>query len=202
MEFNKNGNSYHIVRRVGQQGARCSVGDQVDNEKYATGRKHLQLRNKVSIGTWNVRKFKELGKLNSICNEMSRLGLQILGISETNCNGKGSFKTGENQMVIFSGKEDSYSHGVAVVLDKDSSRTLIEYSPVSDRILKVRIHAKPFNISIVQCYALTINANDEEMESFYDILQETLNTIPSRDVKFIIGDLNAKVGKIVTPNTA
>ena len=104
-------------------------------------------------------------------------------------------------MVIFSGKDDSYSHGVAVILDKDSSRTLIGYSPVSDRILKVRIHAKPFNISIVQCYAPTINANDEEMESFYDSLQETVNTIPSRDVKFIIGDLNAKVGKIVTPNT-
>ena len=43
--------------------------------------------------------------------------------------------------------------------------------------------------------------NDEEMESFYDSLQETLNTIPCHDVKFIIGDLNAKVGKIATPNT-
>ena len=39
------------------------------------------------------------------------------------------------------------------------------------------------------------------MESFHDSLQETLNTIPRRDVKFIIGDLNAKVGKIATPST-
>ena len=110
MEFNTNGNSYHIVRSVGQQEAHCSVGDQTDNEKYATGRKHLQLRNKESIGTWNVRKLKELGKLNSICNEMSRLGLQILGISETNSNGKGSFKTRENQMVMTERKRCTHAY--------------------------------------------------------------------------------------------
>ena len=186
---------------MGQQGARCSVGNPADNDKYATGRRYLQLRNKVSIGTWNVRKRKELGKLNSSCNAINRLGIQLLGISETNWNGKGSFRTGENQMVIFSGKENNYSHGAAVILDKESSRAPIGYSPISDRILKVRIHTKPHSISTVQCYAPTINANDEEMDSFYDSLQETLNTISCRDVKFIIGDLNAKVGKIATPNT-
>jgi len=74
---------------------------------------------------------------------MSHLGLQKLGISETKRNGKVKFKTGENQMVIFSGKEDKYSHVVAVILDKNSSRALIGYSTVSSRIVKVRIHAKP-----------------------------------------------------------
>ena len=49
----------------------------------------------------------------------------MLGISETNWNGKGSSKTGENQMAFFSGKEENYSHGVAVILDKESSRALI-----------------------------------------------------------------------------
>ena len=54
----------------------------------------------------------------------------------------------------------------------------------------------------MQCYALTINANDEKLESFYDSLQETLNTIPSCDLKFIISDFNAKGDKMVTPNIA
>ena len=143
------------------------MGNQADNDKYATGRKYLQLRSKVSIGTWKVRKHKELGKLNSICIEMNRLGMQILGISKTNWNGKGSSRTDENQMLIFFGKEGNYSHGVAVILDKESSRALMAHSPISDRILKVRIHAKPHNISIVQCYAPNINANDEEIESFF-----------------------------------
>ena len=88
---------YHIARRVGQQGTRCSVGDQVCNEKYDTGRKHIQLRNEITIGTWNVRKLKEKGKLSCVCNEMSRCGLQILGISETNWNGSGNSKLMTNK---------------------------------------------------------------------------------------------------------
>ena len=88
------------------------------------------------------------------------------GISETNWNRKGNSKTGENQMAFFSGKQDNYSHGVEVILDKESSRALIVYSPTSHRIFKVRIHATPCNISLVQCYALTIGANDTKMESY------------------------------------
>ena len=68
-------------------------------------------------------------------------------------------------MVIFTGKEGNYSHGVAAILDKESNRALIGYSPISDRLLKARIHAKHHNISIVQCSVPTINVNDEEMES-------------------------------------
>ena len=137
MKSNINRSSYHIARRVGQQGARCSVGDQADNDKQATGRtrKYLQLRNKCNIGTWNVRKLKELDKLKIICKEMSNYKIQILGIiSETNWNGSGSIKTaGGNQLVIFSGKEEYYSHGVAVILGKEEAKALIGYSPINDR---------------------------------------------------------------------
>jgi len=188
---------------VGQQGACCSVGDQADNDKHVTGRtrKYLQLRNKFNIGTWNVRKLKELGKLNSICKEINYYKIQILGISETNWNGSGSFKTaGGNQLVIFSGKEESYSHGVAVILGKEAAKALIGYSPISDRILKVRIQAKPHNITLVQCYAPISTAPDEDLDSFYDSLQETIDTIPDWDLVIIMGDMNAKVGKMTIPN--
>ena len=127
--------SYHIARRVGEQGARCSASDQAGNEKFATGRKHIQLRNKIIIGTWNVRKLKEKGKLSCVRNEIIRCGLQILGIYETNWNGSGSFKTTDKQLAIYSGKEDNYSHGVAVILGKEASNSLIGYSPIADRIL-------------------------------------------------------------------
>nr|XP_027222206.1 craniofacial development protein 2-like [Penaeus vannamei] len=62
-------------------------------------------------------------------------------------------------------------------------------------MMKVRIQAKPHNISIIQCYAPTSQAT-EELESFYDSLRETLDNIPNRDVRVIMGDLNAKVGKL------
>ena len=127
--------SYHIARRVGQHGAHCSVGDQAYNDKQVTERtrKYLQLRNKFNIDIWNVRKPKELGKLNIICKEMSNYKIQILGLSETNWNGSGSFNTaGGNQLVIFSGKEESYSHGVAVILGKEAAKALIGYSLINE----------------------------------------------------------------------
>ena len=61
------------------QGPHCPVGNQAGNEKYVTGQ---QLRRKFRIGTWNVRKLKELGKLNTICREMDRNNIEILGVSE------------------------------------------------------------------------------------------------------------------------
>ena len=86
MEVENIVSSYHIARRVGQQGARCSVGNQADNDKQASGRKHLQLRKVLKMGTWNVRKVKKLGKLTTVCMEMDRYGIKILGICETNWN--------------------------------------------------------------------------------------------------------------------
>ena len=113
---------------------------------------------------------------------------------------KESFNNGENQLTISSGKDDNYSHEVAVILDRESSRAPIDYSPVRDNE-NVRLYAMHYSISIVQCNAPIISANSEEMESFYDSPHESVNAIPSLDVKFIIGDLNAKIGQILTPNT-
>ena len=122
-----------------------------------------------------------------------------LGISETNWNGSGSFKTNHKQMVIYSGKEDNHSHRVAVIMGKKASDSLIGYSPITDRILKVRLQAKPHNISILQCNAPTSPASDEQIESFYNNLQEAIDTIPNWDIKIIMGDMNAKIGRVTTP---
>ena len=118
------------------------------------------------------------------------------GMTISNWNGHGSFKTDSNKIVLFSGKEEGeYSHGVAVILEKEISKSLIEYSPINDRIIKLIIQARPHNISIIQCYAPTSLATENEMNVFYDCLQSTLDTIPSRDVRIIMGNFNAKVGK-------
>ena len=122
---------------------------------------------------------------------------EILGVSETNWSNSGNFNTQDNKLVMFSGKDEGsgYSQGVAVIVSKEPRRALLGYSPISDRVLKVRFQGKPQNISFIQCYAPKSNAKDEEMEEFYDTLQETIDSIPNRDIKIISGDFNAKVGK-------
>ena len=61
-------------------------------------------------------------------------------------------------------------------------------------MISVRFQDKPFNITIIQAYAPTSNAEEAEVEQFFEDLQDLLEPTPKKDVLFIIGDWNAKVG--------
>ena len=66
-------------------------------------------------------------------------------------------------------------------------------------MISVRLQGKPFNITVIQAYAPTSNAEEAEVERFYEDLQNLLELTPKKDVLFIIGDWNAKVGNQETP---
>ena len=69
----------------------------------------------------------------------------------------------------------------------------------NDRIISGRLQRKPFNITVIQVYAPTSNAEETEVERFYEDLQDLLEVTPTKDVLFIIGDGNAKVESQETP---
>ena len=69
----------------------------------------------------------------------------------------------------------------------------------NDRMISVRFQGKPFNITGIQAYALTCNAEEAEVEWFYEDLQDLLELTPEKDILFIIGDWNAKVRSQETP---
>ena len=66
-------------------------------------------------------------------------------------------------------------------------------------MISVHFQGKPFNITLIQVYAWTSNAEEAEVEQFYEDLQDLLELTPQKDVLFIIGDWNAKVGSQETP---
>ena len=66
-------------------------------------------------------------------------------------------------------------------------------------MISVRFQGKPFNIMVIQVYAPTSNAEEAEVEQFYEDLQDLLELTPKKDVLFIVGDWNAKVGSQETP---
>ena len=66
-------------------------------------------------------------------------------------------------------------------------------------MISVRLQGKPFNITVIQVYAPTSNTEEAEVEWFYEDLQELFELTPKKDVLFIIGDWNAKVGSQETP---
>ena len=69
----------------------------------------------------------------------------------------------------------------------------------NDRMISIHFQGKPFNITVIQVYAPTSNAEEAEVERFYEDLQDRLELTPQKDVLLIIGDWNAKVGSQETP---
>lgn len=158
----------------------------------STGFQKLR-QTKLKIGTWNVRSMS-LGKLEIVKREMTRCEIDILGVSELKWNGMGHFNSTDHS-VYFCGNEKGGRNGVGIICSSEISRCVLGYNPVSDRIISIRIQGKPINISIIMVYAPTSAAEIEELEDFYDKVQEVLDEIPKGDILYILGDWNAKVGK-------
>ena len=85
------------------------------------------------------------------------------------------------------------------MVNKRVQNAVLECDLKNDRMISVRFHGKPFNITVIQVYAPTSNAEEAEVERFYEDLQDLLELTPQKDVLFIIGDWNAKVGSQETP---
>ena len=71
---------------------------------------------------------------------------------------------------------------------------MLGYHPVNERIMTIRFQARPFNLTIIQVYAPTSVADEEDVDVFYDQLQEIYDNVPSSDMIVCMGDFNAKVG--------
>ena len=85
------------------------------------------------------------------------------------------------------------------MVNKRVRNAVLGCSLKNDRMISVRLQGKPFNITVIQVYALTSNAEEAEVEWFYEDLQDLLELTPKKDVLFITGDWNAKVGSQETP---
>ena len=85
------------------------------------------------------------------------------------------------------------------MVNKRVQNTVLGCNLKNDRMISVRFQGKPFNITVIQVYAPTSNTEEAEFERFYEDLQDLLELTPKKDVLFIIGDWNAKVGSQETP---
>ena len=130
------------------------------------------------------------GKLEVVKQEMIGVNIDILGISELRWTGMGEFNS-DGHYIYYCGQESLRRNGVAIIVNK-SIRNAVLGCSLNNRMISVHFQAKPLNITVIQVYALTSNA--EEAEQFYEDLQDLLELTLKKDVLFIIGDWNAKVG--------
>ena len=124
---------------------------------------------------------------------MKRLNINILGLGETRWTNCGSFNS-DKCAVLYSGG-NKHKRGVAFLLEENTAKCIIGYRPVSDRIIVLKLKGKHFNNTIIQVYAPTCTCSSEEIEQFYENLATAKNQCGSLDVRMVMGDLNAKVGR-------
>ena len=129
---------------------------------------------------------------------MARVNIDTLGISELKWTGMGEFNS-DDHCIYYCGQESLRRNGVAIMVNKRVLNAVLECNLKNDRIVSVHFQGKPFNITVIQVYAPTSNAEEAEVEQFYEDLQDVLEVTPKKDVLFIIGGWNAKVGSQESP---
>ena len=129
------------------------------------------------------------GKLEVVKQEMARVNVDILGISKLKWTGMGGFNS-DDHYIYYCGQESLRRNGVAIMGNRRVQNAVLGCNLKNDRIISVLFQGKPFNIMVIQAYAPTSNAEEAEVERFYEDLELTTK----KDVLYIVGDWNEKVG--------
>ena len=129
----------------------------------------LSPKNVSRIGCWNVRTLYEAGRSAQVTREMDRYGLDILGLSEVRWTTSGIVTLSSGHTLLYSGppnEDDEHRNGVGILLNKKAKSSLMEWEPINDRIIVARFMSKIQQVTIIQCYAPTNTAEQEDKEEF------------------------------------
>ena len=119
------------------------------------------------------------GKLEVVKQEMARVNVNNLGISEPRWTGMGEFNS-DDHYIYYCGQESLRRNAVAIMVNKRVQNAVLGCNLKNDRMISVRLQGKPFNITVIQVYAPTSNAEGAEVEQFYEDLQDLLEVTPKK----------------------
>ena len=134
------------------------------------------------------------GKLEVVKQEMARVNVNILGISELKWTGMGEFNS-DDHYIYYCGQESLRTNGVAIMVNKRVRTAVLGCNLKNDRMISVHFQGKPFNITVIQVYAPNSNAEEAEVEQFYEDLQDLLELTPSKTCPFHYRGLECKSSK-------
>ena len=117
---------------------------------------------------------------------MARVNIDILEISELKWTGMGKFNS-DDHYIYYCGQESLRRNGVTLIVNKRVQNAVLGCNLKNDRMISVCFQGKPFNITVIQVYAPNSNAEEVEIEQFYEDQQDLLELTPPKDVLFNIG---------------
>ena len=121
------------------------------------------------------------GKLDVVKQEMAKVNIDILGIRELKWTRMCEFNS-DDHYIYYCGQESLRRNVVAIIINKRVRNTVLGCNLKNDRMISIHFQGKPFNIMVIQAYAPTSNAEEAEVEWFYEDLQDLLELTPKKDV--------------------
>ena len=121
------------------------------------------------------------GKLKVVKQEMARVNVDSLGVSELKWTGIGEFNS-DDHYIYYCGQEYLRRNGVAILVNERVRNEVLGGNLKNDRMISVRFQVKPFNITVIQVYAPTSNGEEAEVEWFYEDLQDLLELTHKKDI--------------------
>lgn len=169
------------VPRIGCQKTKIRPGNEKDND--------------LSICTWNVKTLLRPGALQELKLALKDLNADIVGIQEMRWDGDGILQDRKGSYDIYYSGKNKGMYGVGFAVHAKYGQAIIDWSPINDRLCKIRLRTKFYNTSIICAYAPTEDAEEMTKDLFYDQLDTAFGQCPSHDMKLIVGDFNAKLGR-------
>ena len=130
--------------------------------------KVLCCKGQYSIETWNVRSMNQ-GKLEVVKQEMARMNINIFGNSELKWIGIGEFNS-DDHYIYYCGQESFRRNEVTLKINKRVQNAVLGSHLKNSRMISVHFQGKPFNITVIQVYVPTSNAEEAEVERLYEDL--------------------------------
>uniref|UniRef100_A0A8D8SJB6 Craniofacial development protein 2 n=1 Tax=Cacopsylla melanoneura TaxID=428564 RepID=A0A8D8SJB6_9HEMI len=141
--------------------------DQITNTNNKIETQKLKIFNNiVRITTWNVKSLRINGKLENVEAEMKRLNIDILGMSEVRWPGTGTKKNADSFIYYSGGSDANNYYGVAVLLRPNIQKSVIDFIPISDRVMMLKLNTNFRTLNLIQVYAPTCDKPDEDVEVF------------------------------------
>ena len=119
------------------------------------------------------------GKLEVVKQEMARVNVDILGISELRWTGMGEFNSNDHY-IYYCRQESLRRNGIDIMVNKRVQNAVLGCNLRNNRTISVCFQGKPFNITVIQVYGPTSNAEEAEAERFYEDLQDLLELTPKK----------------------
>ena len=126
---------------------------------------------------------------------MKKYGIDILGMSESRWKGTGETKLQSGDTVIYVADDEHQVKGVILIMNERAKKSLMKWTPINKRMIKARFYSKYKKLSVIQAYAPTNDAREEEKEEFYQQIQDNVSSCNMNDMPIDMGDPNARVDR-------